>query len=40
MDLFLWTFDHWLALSVAAIAATSVVAIVRVVRYCPTIEDE
>jgi hypothetical protein len=40
MDLFAWTFDHWLALSIAAIVASSVIALVRMARNCPTLDDE
>jgi hypothetical protein len=40
MDLFVWTFDHWLALSVAAIVASCVIAFVRLARNCPTLDDQ
>jgi hypothetical protein len=39
MDVFVWTFDHWLAVSVAFIVASCTVAIVRMIRNCPTMDD-
>lgn len=40
MDAFLWTYEHWRALGLAIIVATAGVAIVRMIRYCPTIDDD
>jgi hypothetical protein len=40
MDLFVWIFDHWLAVSVAIIVASSAVAITRMIRNCPTLDDQ
>lgn len=40
MDAFIWTYEHWQAVGLAIIVATGFVAIVRMFRYCPTIEDD
>lgn len=40
MDVFIWSYEHWRAVGAAIIVATGLVAIVRLVRYCPTIDDD
>ena len=40
MDVFAWTYEHWIALTMVVGGTVAIVAIVRLVRYCPTIDDD